>query len=92
MIASPTLCVTPPVTSEIGEAQSYLAVNRDIVRDTVAVNDLGLCGIMLPIGRNSLCPQGRKSGFLRLRSAQERGLGCAADRLGAPVYASGHPA
>jgi aspartyl-tRNA(Asn)/glutamyl-tRNA(Gln) amidotransferase subunit A len=70
IIASPTLCVMPPLISEIGEAQSYLDVNRRIVRNTVAVNYLGLCGITLPIGSDSLCPDGQKSGFLRLRSAQ----------------------
>src|SRR5207244_2612402 len=50
VIASPTLCITPPLLSEIGDAESYLAANRRIVRNTVAVNYLGLCGITLPIG------------------------------------------
>src|SRR5438270_9992823 len=38
VIASPTLCVTPPLMSEVADADSHLRINRRIVRNTVAVN------------------------------------------------------
>src|SRR3984957_2206296 len=50
IIATPTLCITPPLLSEVGGADSYLAANRRIVRNTVAVNYLRLCAITLPVG------------------------------------------
>src|SRR5579863_8623845 len=50
IIATPTLCITPPVLSERGTPEAYLNANRRIVRNTVAVNYLGLCGINLPVG------------------------------------------
>ena len=43
VIASPTLCLTPPLMSEVAEADSHLRVNRRIVRNTAWVNYLGLC-------------------------------------------------
>ena len=43
VIASPTLCLTPPLMSDVADADSHLRVNRRIVRNTVAVNYLGLC-------------------------------------------------
>jgi Asp-tRNA(Asn)/Glu-tRNA(Gln) amidotransferase A subunit family amidase len=48
VIASPTLCLTPPLMSEVADADS-LWVNRRIVRNTVAVNYLGLCAITMPV-------------------------------------------
>ena len=53
VIASPTLCLTPPLLSEVADAESHLRVNRRIVRNTVAVNYLGLCAITMPVGRDS---------------------------------------
>jgi len=50
VIATPTLCITPPLLSELGASEAYLNANRRIVRNTVAVNYLGLCGITLPVG------------------------------------------
>src|SRR6185295_11166369 len=45
VIASPTLCVTPPLMSDVADADSHLRVNRRIVRNTIAANYLGLCAI-----------------------------------------------
>jgi aspartyl-tRNA(Asn)/glutamyl-tRNA(Gln) amidotransferase subunit A len=84
VIATPTLCITPPLLSEISDADSYLAANRRIVRNTVAVNYLGLCGITLPVGLDRagmpvglqiIAPRGRRKGFWQLRS---RRSGCLA--------------
>jgi Asp-tRNA(Asn)/Glu-tRNA(Gln) amidotransferase A subunit family amidase len=52
VIASPTLCLTPPLMSEVANADSHLRVNRGIVRNTVAVNYLGLCALTMPVGRD----------------------------------------
>jgi aspartyl-tRNA(Asn)/glutamyl-tRNA(Gln) amidotransferase subunit A len=52
VIASPTLCLTPPLMSEVAEADSHLRVNRRIVRNTAWVNYLGLCAITMPVGRD----------------------------------------
>jgi len=41
VIASPRLCVTPSLMSEVADADSHLRINRRIVRNTVAVNYLG---------------------------------------------------
>jgi Asp-tRNA(Asn)/Glu-tRNA(Gln) amidotransferase A subunit family amidase len=45
VIAAPTLCLTPPLMSDVADADSHLRVNRRIVRNTVAANYLGLCAI-----------------------------------------------
>jgi aspartyl-tRNA(Asn)/glutamyl-tRNA(Gln) amidotransferase subunit A len=93
IIASPTLCITPPLLSEIGDAQSYLAANRRIVRNTVAVNYLGLCGITLPVGLDRagmpvglqfIAPAWSEERLFAIALAAERVLGNAAERLGTP--------
>src|SRR5215472_9446692 len=52
VIASPTLCLTPPLMSQVADADSHLRVNRRIVRNTGWVNYLGLCAITMPVGRD----------------------------------------
>src|SRR6267143_4336403 len=52
VIASPTLCLTPPLMADVADADSHLRVNRRIVRNTIAANYLGLCAITLPVGRD----------------------------------------
>ncbi len=95
IIASPTLCITPPLLSEIGDAESYLAANRRIVRNMVAVNYLGLCGITLPIGLDRarmpvglqfIAPAWAEEKLLAIALAAERVLGNAAERLGTPPF------
>jgi aspartyl-tRNA(Asn)/glutamyl-tRNA(Gln) amidotransferase subunit A len=50
VIVSPTLCLSPPLMSDIANADSHLRVNRRIVRNTAWVNYLGLCAITMPVG------------------------------------------
>jgi aspartyl-tRNA(Asn)/glutamyl-tRNA(Gln) amidotransferase subunit A len=92
-IASPTLCLTPPLMSEVADADSYLRINRRIVRNTVAVNYLGLCAITMPVGFDRAgmpvglqltAPTGAEERLLAIALAAERVLGTAADRLGTP--------
>jgi aspartyl-tRNA(Asn)/glutamyl-tRNA(Gln) amidotransferase subunit A len=93
VIATPTLCITPPVLAEIGSPNAYLAANRRIVRNTVAVNYLGLCAITIPVGRDRvgmpvglqlIAPACAEEKLLMIALAAERVLGTAADRLGTP--------
>ena len=93
VIATPTLCITPPVLSEIGSPETYLAANRRIVRNTVAINYLGLCGITLPVGLDRarmpvglqfIAPARAEEKLLAIALAAERVLGPPAERLGTP--------
>jgi aspartyl-tRNA(Asn)/glutamyl-tRNA(Gln) amidotransferase subunit A len=93
VIATPTLCITPPVLAELGNPDAYLAANRRIVRNTVAVNYLGLCGITMPVGRDKarmpvglqlIAPAWAEEKLLAIALAAERVLGTAAERLGTP--------
>src|SRR5205814_4199878 len=93
VIASPTLCLTPPLMSDVVDADNHLRVNRRIVRNTVAVNYLGLCAITMPVGRDRAgmpvglqltAPAYAEGKLLRIALAAERVLGTAMDRLGTP--------
>src|SRR4051795_443410 len=93
VIASPTLCLTPPLMSEVADADSHLRVNRRIVRNTVAVNYLGLCAITMPVGRDRAgmpvglqltAPAHAEERLLTIALAAERVLGTGVDRLGTP--------
>src|SRR2546421_92137 len=93
VVASPTLCLTPPLMSDVADADSHLRVNRRIVRNTVAVNYLGLCAITMPVGRDRAgmsvglqltAPAHAEEKLLTIALAAERMLGGAVDRLGAP--------
>jgi len=93
VIATPTLCITPPVLSEIGSPETYLAANRRIVRNTFAVNYLGLCGITLPVGLDRagmpvglqfIAPAWAEQKLLAIALAAEQVLGTVRERLGTP--------
>ena len=93
VIASPTLCLTPPLMSDVVEPDGNLRINRHIVRNTVAVNYLGLCAITLPVGRDGAgmpvglqltAPACAEEKLLAIALAAERLLGTPADRLGTP--------
>ena len=93
VIASPTLCVTPPPIADVSEAEGHLRNNRRIVRNTVPVNYLGLCAITMPVGRDRagmpvglqfIAPPGSEERLIAVALAAERVLGTAAQRLGTP--------
>jgi aspartyl-tRNA(Asn)/glutamyl-tRNA(Gln) amidotransferase subunit A len=93
VIATPTLCLTPPVLADVSDADAYLRVNRRIVRNTVAVNYLGLCAITLPVGLDKagmpvglqlIAPAWAEERLLAIALAAERVLGTATERLGTP--------
>jgi aspartyl-tRNA(Asn)/glutamyl-tRNA(Gln) amidotransferase subunit A len=93
VIASPTLWLTPPLMSDVADADSHLRVNRRIVRNTAWVNYLGLCAITMPVGRDRTgmpvglqltAPANAEEKLLTIALMAERVLGTAADRLGTP--------
>jgi aspartyl-tRNA(Asn)/glutamyl-tRNA(Gln) amidotransferase subunit A len=93
VIASPTLCLTPPLMSDVADADSHLRVNRRIVRNTAWVNYLGLCAITMPVGHDRAgmpvgvqltAPTHAEEKLLTIALAAERVLGTGADRLGTP--------
>jgi aspartyl-tRNA(Asn)/glutamyl-tRNA(Gln) amidotransferase subunit A len=93
VIATPTLCITPPLLSALDSPPAYLSVNRRIVRNTVAVNYLGLCGVTLPVGLDRagmpvglqlIAPPWAEEKLLAIALAAERVLGTPAERLGTP--------
>ena len=93
VIASPTLCLTPPLMSDVADADSHLRVNRRIVRNTAWVNYLGLCAITMPVGCDRAgmpvglqltAPAHAEEKLLTIALAAERALGTGADRLGTP--------
>jgi aspartyl-tRNA(Asn)/glutamyl-tRNA(Gln) amidotransferase subunit A len=93
VIASPTLCLTPPLMSDVADPDGHLRANRRIVRNTVAVNYLGLCAITLPVGLDRAgmpvglqltAPANAEERLLAIALAAERVLGTATERLGTP--------
>ncbi len=93
VIATPTLCVTPPPMTEVKDAEGHMRVNRRLVRNTVWVNYLGLCAITLPVGLDKagmpaglqfVAPPGNEERLIAVALAAERVLGTAAERLGRP--------
>jgi aspartyl-tRNA(Asn)/glutamyl-tRNA(Gln) amidotransferase subunit A len=83
VFASPT-CLTPPLMAEVADPDNHLQANRRIVRNTVAINYLGLCAITMPVGLQLIGPAGAEEKLLTIALAAERVLGTAADRLGSP--------
>jgi aspartyl-tRNA(Asn)/glutamyl-tRNA(Gln) amidotransferase subunit A len=97
VIATPTLCLAPPVLADVSDADAYLRTNRRIVRNTVAVNYLGLCAITLPVGLDKarmpvglqlIAPAWSEEKLLAIALAAERVLGTATERLGTPPLLS----
>ncbi len=93
VIASPTLCITPPLMADVGEPTGHLRVNRRIVRNTVWVNYCGLCAVTLPVARDRagmpvglqfVALPGHEEKLLAVALAAERVLGTAPERLGTP--------
>jgi aspartyl-tRNA(Asn)/glutamyl-tRNA(Gln) amidotransferase subunit A len=84
VITSSTLCLTPPLMSEVADADSHLRVNRRIVGNTAWVNYFGLCAVSMPVGLQLTAPAHAEEKLLTIALAVERLLGTRADRLGTP--------
>ena len=93
VIASPTLCVTPPLMADVATPEGHLGVNRRLVRNTVWVNYCGLCALSMPVARDRagmpvglqfVAPPGNEERLVAIALAAERVLGPARERLGTP--------
>ncbi len=93
VIACPTLAITPPLLADIRDSDSHWAANRQLTRNTVPVNYLGLCAITLPVGRDRAgmpvglqftARGGQEERLLAVAWAAERVLGRASQRIGTP--------
>jgi aspartyl-tRNA(Asn)/glutamyl-tRNA(Gln) amidotransferase subunit A len=93
VIASPTVCATPALISEVTDAAGHLRINRRLVHNTVGVNYLGLCAITLPValdragmpvGLQFIAPPGNEERLIAVALAAEHVLGTGRDRLGRP--------
>jgi aspartyl-tRNA(Asn)/glutamyl-tRNA(Gln) amidotransferase subunit A len=54
VVATPTVQVPPPRMDEVDNHDGYRAHNMRLLRNTHTANLLGLCGITLPVGLDSL--------------------------------------
>jgi len=97
VIASPTVCITPPPISEAEDADGHWRINRRLVRNTVGVNYLGLCAVTLPValdcagmpvGLQFIAAPHAEERLLAVALAAERVLGTARERLGAAPLAA----
>ena len=92
-LVGPTLPLTPPVMSEISDAEDHLRKNLRLVRNTNTASLLGMCAVTLPVALDSaempvglhiVARGGDEETALALALACERALGWARERIGTP--------
>ena len=97
-LAMPTAVVSPPKLEEVADTDDYLRLNRQMPRNTVPVNMLGLIAITLPVGLDAaglpvglqlVMGHGEEERLLALALAVERALGTGRDRLGVAPLVGG---
>ncbi len=97
-LAMPTTVVSPPTVEEVAETDDYLRLNRQMPRNTVPVNMLGLIAITMPVGLDAagmpvglqlVMRHGEEERLLALALAVERAIGTGRDRLGVAPLAGG---
>lgn len=98
VIACPTLIISPPLLADIRDSDSHWAANRNLTRNTVPANYLGLCAITLPVGRDRAgmpvglqltARGGQEERLLAVALAAERVLGRPSERIGTPPLLAG---
>ncbi len=98
VFAMPTILASPDVMTVAQTAEKFWARNREIVRNTVPVNYLGLCAVTLPVGLDQLgmpvglqlvAKGGEDERLVAIAAAAERVFGTGRDRLGAPPLCKG---
>tara|TARA_R110002110_G_scaffold64680_12_gene178817 strand:- start:2809 stop:4206 length:1398 start_codon:yes stop_codon:yes gene_type:complete len=91
VMVCPTVSVTPPPADECDEPETYAPFNLRSLRNTAIGNYLGLCGLTLPVGRDSagipvglqlLAKGGNDEQLLSVGLAVESLLGQAGDVIG----------
>ena len=90
-LLTPTVTLTPPTVSSLADPDAYVAANMQVLRNTAVANYLGLCGLSLPVGFDSMgLPVGlqllmgpwREERLLAVGQAVERCLGTGPDIMG----------
>lgn len=91
VMVCPTVSVTPPPADECDEPETYAPFNLRSLRNTAIGNYLGLCGLTLPVGRDSagipvglqlLAKGGKDEQLLSVGLAVESLLGQAVEVIG----------
>lgn len=90
---TPTVAITPPSVESLLPEGAYAKANMHALRNTVIANFMGLCGLTLPVGKDSAgMPVGlqvmagpwQEARLLAIGQAIEEQLGTGASLLGAP--------
>ena len=93
VLVLPTVMITPPMVSELGDMDRYVETTLAALGATCPVNMLGLCAATIPVGLDQLgmpvglqllAPGGQDEALLSVALVAERVLGTARDRLGMP--------
>ncbi len=93
VLVLPTVMITPPIVSDLGDIDRYIETTLAALRATCPVNLLGLCAATIPVGLDQLgmpvglqilAPGGQDETLLGVALAAEQVLGTAHDRLGMP--------
>ena len=93
VLATPTIPVTPPILSDVEEADAYHNANMLTLSNTMAGNSLNLCGITIPVGLDKAgMPVGLQllsrlhndDTLLAVALAVEAVIGTPVERLGKP--------
>lgn len=89
----PTVSATPPAMEDIPDAETYARLNMMTLRNTAAVNFMGLAALTLPVGRDAagmpvglqiVAPGWSEERLLAIGRAVERRLGSSVEVLGRP--------
>lgn len=92
-VLTPTVAITPPLLESLSPAGAYAKANMHALRNTVIGNFMGLCGLTLPVGKDSVgMPVGlqllagpyQDARLLAIGQAVERHLGNSLAILGEP--------
>lgn len=90
-LLTPTVTLTPPTVESLSEPGAYAAANIQALRNTAMANYLGLCGLTLPVGKDSdgmpvglqvLKGPWQEERLLLIGQAIEHCMGCGPDILG----------
>jgi len=90
---TPTVAITPPTLESLLPEGAYARANMQALRNTVIANFMGLCGVTLPVGKDSagmpvglqvLAGPWQDARLLAIGQAIEEQLGTGPDLLGEP--------
>jgi aspartyl-tRNA(Asn)/glutamyl-tRNA(Gln) amidotransferase subunit A len=92
-LLTPTVAITPPILESLAPEGAYAQANMRALRNTVIGNFMGLCGLTLPVGRDTagmpvglqvLAGPWQDARLLAIGQSIEQHLGTGPDLLGHP--------